>query len=200
MRISALEHPTLVLNKSWSVVNVVPVRHALTLVCRNVARIIAPETFETHDFSSWARQAFRLEHELTIRMVCGSIRIPEVIVLVGYDRAPQRHVPFTRRNLYRRDQYTCQYCGQKPGSENLSIDHIVPRSLGGRTTWTNCVLACIRCNIRKSNRTPEQARMGLLRAPRKPRWIPQVALPHGIVKRSWTQFISDRYWEVELED
>jgi 5-methylcytosine-specific restriction endonuclease McrA len=133
-------------------------------------------------------------------MVSRAIRVPEVIVLVQYDRAPRRHVPFSRRNLYRRDHYTCQYCGSRPGTENLSIDHVVPRSFGGHTTWTNCVLACIRCNIRKSNRSPEKAAMRLLRKPFKPRWIPQVALPKGIVKRSWSQFISERYWEVELED
>lgn len=199
MNPSALEHPTLVLNRHWTVVNVVPVRHALVLVCRDAARVIAPDTYEIHDMPSWAAQAVAAD-ESVIRLVSRSIRVPEVIVLTRYERPPRRYVPFTRRNLYRRDQYTCQYCGKKPGSENLSIEHIVPRSLGGRTSWTNCVLACVRCNVRKANRTPEQAGMRLLRRPFRPRWMPHLTLPDGVAKQSWSQFVSDRYWEVELTD
>ncbi|HND56294.1 MAG TPA: HNH endonuclease [Pirellulaceae bacterium] len=199
MYASALEHPTLVLNRNWTVVNVVPVRRALILVCRNAARIIAPETYETHDLSSWAAQAIGAD-ESSIRLVSRAIRVPEAIVLVTYERPPQQHVPFTRRNLYRRDANTCQYCGRRPGTEELSIDHVVPRSMGGRSSWTNCVLACVRCNIRKGSRTPQESAMRLLRKPFKPRWMPQITLPPGLVKRSWPQFISDRYWEVELTD
>ena len=199
MTASALEHPTLVLNRHWTAVNVVPVRRALVLVCRNAARIIAPDTYELHDLTSWEEQAIGTD-DWTVRMVSRSIRVPEVIVLASYDRPPRLHVPFTRRNVYRRDKYTCQYCGRRPGSENLSIDHIVPRSAGGRTTWENCVLACLRCNIRKSNRTPAQAGMKLLTTPTRPRWIPQETLPAGIVKQSWRHFISERYWSVELTD
>lgn len=199
MMAKALDHPTLVLNRYWTVVNVVSVRRAIVLVCRNAARIIEPETYETHDMSSWALQAAGSGDGL-LRLVNGAIRIPEVIVLLTYDRPPQQHVPFTRRNLYRRDRYTCQYCGARPGTENLSIEHIMPKSLGGKTTWTNCVLACITCNIRKGNRVPEQAGMRLISKPVRPQWIPHITVPDGVVKTSWPQFISDRYWEVELED
>lgn len=199
MTASALEHPTLVLNRNWTAVNVVPVRRALILVCRNAARIISPETYETYDLSSWEELAVR-SGDWSIQLVSRSIRVPEIIVLANYDRPARLHVPFTRRNVYRRDQYRCQYCGRRPGSENLSIDHVVPRSAGGRTTWDNCVLACLRCNIQKSNRTPAQAGMRLLRKPVRPRWIPQETLPAGLTRTSWRQFISDRYWEVELTD
>ncbi|MFH0945143.1 MAG: HNH endonuclease [Planctomycetota bacterium] len=196
---TALEHPTLVLNRNWTVINVVPVRTALVLVCRNAARFIEPDTYQIHDMSSWAAQALEAD-EFRIRMVSRAIRVPEVIVLLKYDRPAQRYVPFTRRNLYRRDRNTCQYCGEKPGTENLSIEHIVPRSMGGPTNWGNCVLACLQCNVRKGSRTPEQAGMRLLRKPGHPRWVPQVTLPKGVVKKSWPQFVSDRYWEVELTD
>ena len=196
---TALEHPTLVLNRNWTVINVVPVRRALVLVCRNAARFIEPDTYQVHDMSSWAAQALEAD-EFRIHMVSRAIRVPEVIVLLKHDRPARQYVPFTRRNLYRRDRFTCQYCGEKPGSENLSIEHIVPRSMGGPTGWANCVLACLRCNVRKGNRTPEQAGMRLNRMPTRPRWIPQVNLPDGIVKKSWPQFVSDRYWEVELTD
>jgi len=199
MRSSALEHPTLVLNRHWTVVNVVPVRHAIVLVCRDAARVISTDTYESHDLDSWVAQAVGAD-ESSIRMVAHAIRVPEVIVLTNYGKPPRRYVPFTRRNLYRRDQYTCQYCGKKPGSENLSIEHIVPRSQGGLTSWTNCALACVSCNVRKGNRTPELAGMRLLKQPFRPKWMPHLSLPEGVAKKSWSQFVSDRYWEVELID
>lgn len=179
--------------------NVVSVKHALLLVFRDAARVISPDTYEVHDLRSWAAQAVGAD-ESCIRLVSGAMRVPEVIVLTRHAQPPGRYVPFTRRNLYRRDRYTCQYCGARPGSENLSIDHVVPRSRGGKTTWVNCVLACVRCNVRKGNRTPEEARMKLRRRPFQPKWMPELAVDRSVVRRSWAQFVSDRYWEVELEE
>lgn len=190
---SALEEPTLVLNRFWTVVNVVSVRRALVLVCRDAARIIAPETFETHDLDSWLAQAIGCG-ESAIRMVSRAIRVPEVIVLRSSDRPAQVYAPFTRRNLYRRDQYTCQYCGRKPGIDLLSIDHLVPKSMGGTTSWTNCALACLHCNLRKGNRTPEAAGMTLLRAPMRPQWVPFESLPTGVSRKSWPQFLPSRFY------
>jgi 5-methylcytosine-specific restriction endonuclease McrA len=186
--ISALDEPTLVLNRFWTAVNVVPVRRALVLVCRDAARIISPENFETHDFHSWLGLSPERE-AATIRLVTRSMRVPEVIVLRHSERPAQAHVAFTRRNLYRRDFNTCQYCGRRPGVEKLSIDHVVPRSQGGITSWTNCVLACLACNLEKGNRTPERAGMKLLRAPQRPRWVPYEALTGGVRKESWPRFI-----------
>ena len=77
---------------------------------------------------------------------------------------PAAAVTFSRRNIFKRDRYVCQYCGSQPGSEELTIDHVVPRSQGGVSSWTNCVLACMTCNKRKADRTPEQAGM-MLRQP-----------------------------------
>ena len=85
------------------------------------------------------------------------LRVPEVIVLAEYDRLPTAAVTFSRRNIFKRDHWTCQYCGAQPGSEELTIDHVLPRSQGGISTWENCVLACVACNKRKADRTPEQA-------------------------------------------
>jgi 5-methylcytosine-specific restriction endonuclease McrA len=116
-----------------------------------------------------------------------------------YDGMPRRNVPFSRRNLYRRDKFTCQYCGNRPGSEELTIDHIVPRSLGGRTSWSNCVLACVECNKRKANRSPREASMHLRKQPKIPHWSWDVEVALGHRKASWEQFLADRYWNVELE-
>ena len=89
------------------------------------------------------------------------LRVPEVVALSGYDRTAGGPVTFSRRNIFKRDHYTCQYCGAQPGSEELTLDHVVPRSQGGVSSWENCVLACMACNKRKADRTPEQARMHL---------------------------------------
>ncbi len=85
-------------------------------------------------------------------------------MLDSYDRLPSAAVSFSRRNLFKRDHWTCQYCGLQPGGDELTIDHMVPRSQGGTSTWENCVLACVTCNKRKADRTPQQAGLKLRRA------------------------------------
>ncbi|MGO8753162.1 MAG: HNH endonuclease [Thermoguttaceae bacterium] len=83
--------------------------------------------------------------------------------MTGYDRTPEATVTFSRRNVFKRDHFTCQYCGSQPGTEELTVDHVIPRAQGGVSSWTNCVLACVACNKRKADRTPEQAGMKLRR-------------------------------------
>jgi 5-methylcytosine-specific restriction endonuclease McrA len=111
---------------------------------------------------------------------------------------PAKTVVFTRRNLYKRDRNTCQYCGRRPGTSELSIDHIQPRSRGGRSSWANCVLACMRCNRKKSNRLPAEAGLRLQREPVAPRWNPTLEIPLGRVRQSWEHFVSDKYWDAKL--
>jgi len=196
---SILTERTLVLNRSWMAVATTSVRRAMTLVYQGAARIICPETYQTHDFDSWASMAAARD-EPCIRTVSVRIKVPEIIVLLIYDGMPRRNVPFSRRNLYRRDRFTCQYCGARPGSEELTIDHIVPRSVGGRTSWGNCVLACVECNKRKANRPLERTGMRLRQKPTEPRWSWDVEIALGRRRASWDQFLSERYWNVELID
>ncbi|MBN2490435.1 MAG: HNH endonuclease [Planctomycetes bacterium] len=192
-----LDQKTLVLNRSWRAIHVTTVRRALALLYQNAAKVVSPDTFEMHDFESWADFARRRGADC-IRTVTLKIPIPEVIVLKGYDGVPVRRVSFSRRNIYKRDNYTCQYCGTRRASEELSIDHVVPRSRGGRMSWTNCVLACLRCNVKKGNRTLAEAGMHLIRTPTRPDWAPYLELTLGYRRQSWEKFISDRYWDTEL--
>jgi Restriction endonuclease len=98
--------------------------------------------------------------------------VPLVIRLVRYIRIPrQLRLPCSRRAVFARDRETCQYCGQQPGRANLTMDHVIPRSQGGQTTWENVVTACRDCNHRKGGRTPEQANMVLLSTPRQPQYL-----------------------------
>ena len=200
----ALDGRTLVLNKSWTAISTTSVRNALGLVYRGVARAVCTDTFTPHDFESWAqlssaRTAGEANGVEYVATVSSRIRVPEVVVLRFYAGYPRRTVAFSRRNLYRRDGFTCQYCGSQPGTELLSIDHVTPRSRGGRSTWENCVLACLDCNKRKANRTLEAAGLRLDRRPYRPPGGPAFEVSLGTRRASWERFVSERYWNVELQ-
>ncbi|MHC4956535.1 MAG: HNH endonuclease [Planctomycetota bacterium] len=194
-----LDERTLVLNRSWVAITTTTVRNALSMVYQGAAKVICANTYQAHDFHSWAEVGAAWD-EPGVRTISVRVRVPEIIVLAVYDGFPQRTVAFSRRNLYRRDRFTCQYCGERPGTEELTIDHVVPRSRGGRSTWQNCVLACVDCNKRKANRLPAEAGVRLSRPPNVPRWSWDVEVAVGHRKSSWGQFLSDHYWNVELEN
>ncbi len=100
------------------------------------------------------------------------IRMPAVVRLVRVVRGIKRAIKFSRINVFTRDRFTCQYCGTKKRMRELNYDHVIPRHLGGRTTWENIVSSCYPCNSRKKNRTPEMAGMALLSIPSKPKSLP----------------------------
>jgi 5-methylcytosine-specific restriction endonuclease McrA len=193
---SVLQRPTLVLNRTWQPVNVATVARALVLVFNDTARVVDPADYQTYNWADWAKLRPR-DGEACIRGVRMRLRVPEVVTLAHFDRLPSVTVSFSRRNLFKRDHYTCQYCGAQPGAEELTIDHVTPRSQGGESRWENCVLACVSCNKRKADRTPQQAHLHLRRKPVRPRWNPLYAA-HDVRVESWSKFISEAYWNVEL--
>jgi 5-methylcytosine-specific restriction endonuclease McrA len=192
-----LRRPTLVLNRNWQPVNVATVARALVLLWNESARVVDPHDFQTYTWEDWSRLDPRTD-EAFIQAVRFRLRVPEVIALTHYDRLPEVSVTFSRRNIFKRDHFTCQYCGVQPGMEELTLDHVLPRSRGGQSRWDNCVLACLECNKRKADRTPEQAHMRLRRKPVQPIWRPMYA-PHEVRIERWSKFISEAYWNVELE-
>ncbi|GAB4155265.1 MAG: HNH endonuclease [Planctomycetaceae bacterium] len=193
-----LTRPTLVLNRNWQPVAVATVARALTKVWNDSARIVDPADYQQYTWDDWS-ELRPAEGESCIQTGRFPLRVPEVITLNRYDRVPVNSVTFSRRNVFKRDKLTCQYCGQQPGREELTIDHVVPRAQGGISSWTNCVLACVECNARKANRTPEQAGMPLRTQPVRPAWRPHYAT-RGVRLESWSRFISDSYWNVALEE
>lgn len=202
---SLLDHPVLVLNRLWQAVNTCTVRRAFALLYQGHAQVVSHDPidrFATHDFSSWSDLSRnRPEEDEMIRGSSIRVRIPRVIVLVLFDRLPKKEIKFTRHNVYERDRFTCQYCGEKHEPQDLNLDHVIPRDKGGLTTWENVVCSCIPCNTRKANRLPHQAGMKLIRTPRKPKWRPFVHLTPGCsFHESWKHFVDVAYWNVELSD
>jgi len=195
---AVLNRPTLVLNRNWQPVGIATVAKSLVKVWNETARIVDPDDYQQYDWTDWA-ELVPEDDEPAVRTQSTRLRVPEVIVLNSYDRVPTNAVTFSRRNVFKRDRFMCQYCQRQPGSDELTIDHVVPRSQGGATTWENCVLACIDCNARKADRTPDQAHMPLRREPSRPIWKPIYAT-HGLRISSWKKFISEAYWTIELEE
>lgn len=166
------------------------------------AKVICPETMEAFTWSDWASLSEIMTNgDDLLHSSHAYYKVPEVIVLTRYEKVRRPKLHFSRRNIFKRDKMTCQYCGDQPGSEELNIDHVVPRAQGGITSWENCVLSCVDCNRRKRDRTPHQANMVLLSKPKKPDTgnIFKFDLGNRPLK-SWKAFISEAYWNVELED
>jgi len=182
-----LDERALVLNRSWTPISTTSVRRALVLVVRGAAGVVHPETFHVHSWDDWLCGA--PVDRPVLRGFGIEVRLPEVIALRQYDGYPVRGVAFTRRNVYRRDGFTCQYCRRRPGLEELTIDHVIPRSRGGGSTWENCVTACRSCNTRKANRLAHEIDLYLARKPVAPRW-PGGLDPASVRARpAWHRFL-----------
>ncbi|MBS3764842.1 MAG: HNH endonuclease [Candidatus Brocadiia bacterium] len=209
MSAPALDSSVLVLNSSLVAVDITTARRAFCLLCKAAAEVVdvSEGRFEFHGFESWQEVSeFKRKHGLAddeaewVSTVTYEIEVPRVIRLLFYDRYPQRTVALNRRNLFARDENRCQYCGKKFPTSELSLDHVVPTSMGGKTTWENVVCACTECNKRKGGRTPAQARMHLIREPVRPKRNPQIKLKLRRKKYySWKHFLDDAYWSVKLE-
>lgn len=194
---------TLVLNRHFYAVHVTDWRRAVSLVYCDHARVV-DEEYRTYSFEDWRAlsEAMRTHPAGFVRTPTFRIAIPEVIALRFYDRLPPQTVKFTRRNIYEHYGHRCCYCGGRFPTSELNLEHVVPRSRGGRTDWTNVVTACVPCNVRKGDRLPEEAGMRLLLLPSKPRWRGPATLiirPGLKVRSSWQRFIDSVYWNAEIE-
>ncbi|HVY49894.1 MAG TPA: HNH endonuclease [Minicystis sp.] len=163
-----LDLPVLVVNRYFQPVQVTSARRAFLLLYGGSA-LAVDESGDLHDFSAWRLLPVR-EHDDEVSIVGGALRVPRVLHLRRYERMRRPSIRLTRRNLMLRDTHQCQYCGRTPPVRDLNIDHVLPRSRGGEDTWENLVTACRTCNLRKGWRTPDEAKMSLLRKPTRPRW------------------------------
>src|SRR5262245_9194957 len=205
---SALDASVLVLNKLFMAIHIISVRRAFCLLCKDLAEVVSLEDgqFMTYDFATWREVSdfrarnFRQEDDDWVRTVNSEIQVPRVIRLTDYDRLPKQTVKFNRRNIFARDNNQCQFCGKSCPTGRLSLEHVVPRSQRGQSTWENSVCACVACNVRKGGRTQKEAHMALIRKPEKPKRSPLLNLKMSNRKyQTWRTFLDNAYWSVELK-
>lgn len=192
---------------------IVSVRRAFTLLFKRdtdeqpIAEVVHVEDgkYISYDFNDWAelsryKREFEPQDHDWIRTVRFDLAVPRIIRVLTFAKLPRQEVKFNRRNLFSRDRNTCQYCGRRFPTSELTLDHVVPRSIGGTTSWSNIVCACVKCNVNKGGRTPEQARMHLIRPPVKPKRNPALVVTLSDRRySSWKQFLDAAYWDVELK-
>jgi 5-methylcytosine-specific restriction endonuclease McrA len=134
--------------------------------------LVLNASYEPLNITSWRRAAILLikgkaeQVEHNGKFLYADFPLPTVIRLRHYVRVPYKEIPLTRRNILHRDGHSCQYCGYT--GDELTLDHVIPRSRGGGDSWENIVTACVRCNVRKGSRTPQEANMPLRHTPRRP--------------------------------
>ena len=178
---AAVHGRTLLLNSTYEPLKVITWQRAITLAFLGKVEVIR-------------------NYERDIRSVTLKFRMPAVVRLLRFIRRKRPQVSFSRRNLFLRDHNTCQYCNQLRDPAQLTYDHVVPRSQGGKTDWLNIVTCCVDCNRRKGGRTPDQAGMRLTRAPKRPDHLPgvlSVTVSTHTAPEAWRDFLS---WQIEIKE
>lgn len=165
---------TLLLNATYEPLKVISWKRAVTLLLLDKVEVVE-------------------EYDKEVRSVTFQIKLPAVVRLLKFVKHRKRKVKFCRANVYARDKYTCQYCGKKEHADALTFDHVMPKSRGGKTDWANIVTACFKCNDRKGNRTPEEAKMWPRIEPQRPAWLPVVNICLQIKNppETWQDYL---YW------
>ena len=173
----------------------------------NTRTLLLTQGYEPIKVISWQRAIVLLtldkadvieEYDTEIRATSLVIRVPAVVRLRKAFRRHAKPVKFSRANIYARDGHRCQYCGAPCKIDELTYDHVIPRSRGGRTSWENIVSACYGCNRKKANRTPHEAGMKLLTTPARPTWMPsvQIRVSTKSVPDAWRDYV---YWAGEID-
>ena len=198
-----LTSPVLVLNRYFVPITVTSVKRAFVMLYCGVAKAVDRD-YNTFDFDSWSEITALKDRDEVIKTVNTVIKTPRVIMVVRYDGVFRKEAKFNRINIFRRDGGMCQYCSEKFPRPELTIDHVIPRSKGGKSVWNNVVCCCIDCNRKKGGNTPAQARMKLKSKPTKPVWDPFSNIYIRAVRyKEWKpflNFIDISYWNVELEE
>jgi hypothetical protein len=187
----ALKKPVLVLNKLWMPIRVVEAIRAFTLLFAEKAYVVNVSDYSVCDWDQWCLSDVE-EGDATILTTSMPIKIPEVIVLSKYDKIPKKGMKLTKRNIFIRDEFTCQYTGKKVSTKNADIDHVIPKSRGGKTSWGNLVVCSKTVNRKKADKTPQEAGLQLLKKPIKP--PPQIIYidPKMDMPESWNKFIAKK--------
>lgn len=200
----ALNTDVLVLNKNWSALRVITAAEALADLF--VGRVEAIDTdYQAYDFGTWRelstfKNQFEPEPHTFVQTVTDAVLVPAVVRLLSFDKVRRPTVRMSRRNVYLRDNYTCQYTGKKLPASKLNLDHVVPASRGGKTTWENVVCCSIEVNSKKGDRTPKEAGLKLVREPKRPDPTQLLFVARRPRHDAWKHFVDAAYWNTELQD
>ncbi|MFA5599507.1 MAG: HNH endonuclease [Phenylobacterium sp.] len=187
-----------VLNKTWTPIGVVNIINIITKICNDTASIIDEDSYVVYSWTEWLNKfSFlvidKIPNEMQkydfINSAKLRIRTPKIVLLKHYSKLPLREVKLTRRNLLIRDDYTCQYTGKKLTASSATVDHVLPKSRGGRTVWNNLVICSKDANNKKSNKTPDECGLKLLRKPFKPKYDPFFGVPKKYIEY-WNKFVN----------
>jgi len=185
-----LNRHALVMNKSWVVVGTTTVKDAIVLMSRESAKGVCTDTFATYTWNDWLSSENPPKVDFYIKTPNMEIPAPQVILLTNYNDVHQATVKFSQRAIYKRDNYVCQYCRKKFHSDQLSIDHIKPRSKGGLSTFENCVAACFTCNNKKSDHELHEVGMTLVKKPTTPKWNPVFHVRDDLRPVAWNPLLN----------
>ena len=193
----------LVLNSGMYAIHIIDWQKAISLIYRGQASVV-DEDYRRYNFDEWTELSAMISDSPNgfVHSVNLKVAVPEVIALNFYDRLPDSDVKFTRKNIYHHYVSKCCYCGKRFATPQLNLDHVIPRSKGGTTSWDNIVLSCIPCNTKKGSKTIEETNLTMHYKPSKPLWRPTyaVSLKSGMkIKVSWQKFINSCYWEGSLD-
>lgn len=196
---SALNDSVLVLNKHLLAVQVTTVRDAIIALTAQRARVINQD-YKQFTFDQWILESSFIIDSPNEKNYSGiihspsiNIMAPQVIVAIEceYFESTIKNIRYSRRNVFQRDNGICQYCGEKPPKDQLTIDHVQPRSKGGNNSWTNVVTCCIECNAEKGDKTLEELGWKLKSKPTVPRWKSHVGRPFSTEKKKyWERFLT----------
>ena len=165
---NVLNSAVLLLNNTYEPLNVINVTRALRLITTQKASGVEKEGYDLHSSK-------------------GVLCIPVVVKMAYYVKRPMQKVKFSKRHVLMRDNFTCQYCNDRP--KELTIDHVVPKTSGGLTVWTNVVACCKRCNSAKGDKTLKDSGLKLKRAPKEPRFLPYLRMIKGGSNHAWEKYL-----------
>jgi 5-methylcytosine-specific restriction endonuclease McrA len=185
---SVLSNPVLILNKNWQAIKVRSVKTAIRIVSRERAVIVDVNTYELYTWDKWI-QIKVTDEDSSIKTARTRIKSPEVILLTKYGKVPVGDIRLTKKNIFIRDGYRCQYTGDIIDKKEADIDHIIPKSRGGKSTWDNLVVSTKKINRKKANKTPEEAGLKLIKKPKKPDYRSIIFDPRKKIPTSWEKFI-----------
>jgi 5-methylcytosine-specific restriction endonuclease McrA len=193
---SSLNRDTvLVLNKNWQAINISTPADALSMMYANTATgldIRGKDDMVPLTWKEWINLSCS-DQDSFVKTIQGKVKIPKIIILCRYDKVPKKRPKITRRGIWIRDQGICQYTGKKINPNEGNIDHVIPKSRGGATDWTNCVLAHKKVNAKKADRTPEEAGLKLIRQPSIPKELPvSFYLTNKYNIQEWELFLNSK--------